>query len=429
MTNSKKSNCLTSIAFPLLITLLVSACGGGGGGNGPTPPPSLANNVANIYVSSGGTINAPPNTPYVTITLCEPNNLNNCMTINNIMVDTGSVGLRVFAKPLGTAPLSSLNLVQQTVSGNPGDAPIAECYPFTQGSTWGPVKYATLLVGGDNNDGETASNFPIQVIADPGFSSIPTSCSQNTTRLLNDIASFGANGVLGVSLENFDCGEQCINGSFPNIYYNCNTNGANCIIQEQEPINQLPNPVMLFDTDNNGVIITLPVISDSGAEFVSGILTFGIDTQSNNTSLNTNTIFVDNNPSSTTFGYFDTTLNNDGSVYPFSFFDSGSNGLFFNPATPIAPCAVYKGFYCPGTTLSFNATVSGLPGSTSPTINFDIADASFLFNSSNTAFNNLGGGTDNLVFDWGLPFFYGRSVYVAIEGGVTNTGVGPYFGF
>jgi hypothetical protein len=30
-------------------------------------------------------------------------------------------------------------------------------------------------------------------------------------------------------------------------------------------------------------------------------------------------------------------------------------------------------------------------------------------------------------FDWGLPFFYGRAVYTAIEG--RGTPAGPYFAF
>jgi hypothetical protein len=32
-------------------------------------------------------------------------------------------------------------------------------------------------------------------------------------------------------------------------------------------------------------------------------------------------------------------------------------------------------------------------------------------------------------FDWGLPFFFGRTVYTAIEGQSTPAGVGPYFAF
>ena len=32
-------------------------------------------------------------------------------------------------------------------------------------------------------------------------------------------------------------------------------------------------------------------------------------------------------------------------------------------------------------------------------------------------------------FDYGLPFFYGRNVFTAIEDASTPAGNGPYFGF
>jgi hypothetical protein len=32
-------------------------------------------------------------------------------------------------------------------------------------------------------------------------------------------------------------------------------------------------------------------------------------------------------------------------------------------------------------------------------------------------------------FDFGLPFFYGRSVYTAIEGRTAGSTTGPYFAF
>jgi hypothetical protein len=42
-----------------------------------------------------------------------------------------------------------------------------------------------------------------------------------------------------------------------------------------------------------------------------------------------------------------------------------------------------------------------------------------------------GGGEPTLdaSFDWGLPFFFGRTVFTAIEGMSTPGGTGPYFAF
>jgi hypothetical protein len=49
-------------------------------------------------------------------------------------------------------------------------------------------------------------------------------------------------------------------------------------------------------------------------------------------------------------------------------------------------------------------------------------------NGDFTAFSEVGGPNPGL-FDWGLPFFYGRSVFVAIEGQSTPGGTGPYWAY
>lgn len=418
MTLSTKSNWLTSVFFPLLLTLLVAACGGGGISIGPNPPPELSN-VVTIGVDNGGAFfNASPNTLYVNITLCGPNDT--CMTIPNVLVDTASIGLRLFAHPLNTAgPLSVLNLEQQT--DNAGN-PIAECLPFGQGVTWGPVQFATLQM-----NGKTASNLPIQVIADPGFTDVPVECT-NKGPLMNDPAALGVNGILGIGLFRQDCGANCTSSNpARNIYFNCDAFGQNCINTAQSLVNQVQNPVTYFSSDNNGFIITLNSVASSGAPFVNGTLTFGIDTQSNNASQNAHTILVDNSPNSPTYGYFTTTLN--GTTFTKSFFDTGSNGYFFNLPGFNKTCV--NGFYCPDNTTPFAATISGITGSTAPAnVNFNIANAATLFsNQNNVAFNDLGGTGTALFFDWGIPFFFGRSVYFVIDGGATNRGNGPYVGW
>ncbi|MEI2772689.1 MAG: DUF3443 family protein [Candidatus Competibacter sp.] len=72
----------------------------------------------------------------------------------------------------------------------------------------------------------------------------------------------------------------------------------------------------------------------------------------------------------------------------------------------------------------------------SSTVTFGIANALTLFDSSNTAFNNLGGPnpanpTLGFVggFDYGLPFFFDRDVYMAIENQSTPAGEGPFWAY
>ncbi|MGD1075383.1 MAG: DUF3443 family protein [Thermodesulfovibrionales bacterium] len=56
------------------------------------------------------------------------------------------------------------------------------------------------------------------------------------------------------------------------------------------------------------------------------------------------------------------------------------------------------------------------------------ANAGSLHNSPNNVFADLG-GTDFGEFDWGLPFFFGRNVYVGMEGTASSLGIGPYWAY
>ena len=63
---------------------------------------------------------------------------------------------------------------------------------------------------------------------------------------------------------------------------------------------------------------------------------------------------------------------------------------------------------------------------------FSVANADQLLNNNPTffAFNNVAGPNgDPTSFAWGMPFFFGRTVYTAIEGRSTPAGQGPFFAF
>ena len=187
---------------------------------------------------------------------------------------------------------------------------------------------------------------------------------------------------------------------------------------------QVQNPVALFAQDNNGVIIELPAVTTPQAS-VTGSLIFGIGTQSNN-GVGSATIYnVD------AFGNFITTYKN--VAYDQSFIDSGSNGFFFltSSSTGIPACPDADFFYCPTSIQNLSAVTAGATGSNSNTINFSVDNADNLFNNNPAAFvfPTLAGPNSLSGFDWGLPFFFGRNVFTAIEGKSTPSGSGPYWAY
>jgi hypothetical protein len=83
-----------------------------------------------------------------------------------------------------------------------------------------------------------------------------------------------------------------------------------------------------------------------------------------------------------------------------------------------------SGFYCP--TSPLNLTASNSDGTNSNTISFTIGNASQLFSmSADFVFPNLGGPHPS-TFDWGLPFFFGRNVFVGFE---PPAGTGPFWAY
>jgi hypothetical protein len=156
---------------------------------------------------------------------------------------------------------------------------------------------------------------------------------------------------------------------------------------------------------------------------LSGSLIFGIGTQSDNSLGSAQVFTLDNS------GNFTTTFK--GTPYSSSFIDSGSNGYFFlnSSTTGIPTCPnPNSGFYCPSSPVNLSATNTGANGS-SNTVNFTIDNANTLFsNAGDNVFPTLGGPNSG-AFDWGLPFFFGRKVYTAIEGRTTPGGPGPYWAY
>jgi hypothetical protein len=128
------------------------------------------------------------------------------------------------------------------------------------------------------------------------------------------------------------------------------------------------------------------------------------------------------------FGDFTTLFN--GFHYG-GFIDSGSNGLFFTPSPPSLLPICHSDWYCPSSTKTFTATNIGASGSPSGSVSFNIANFDSLLNSSNNVSADIGGpvGPTPDLFDWGLPFFFGRKVYIGVENRISGLGTGPYWAY
>ena len=383
--------------FSLSLVALLCACGGGGGGSSPAPVPApgqpipvVASNVLPIVVGAGPSNNV--NIPYVSVRVCTPGTTD-CRTIDNILVDTGSTGLRLLS-----AAISGLALPAQTTAAS---NITLECAQFLSFVTWGPVKLADIYLGGNR-----APSVPLQVIADPAYPVVPSGCAA-AGPIATGVGDIHANGILGVGVFVND-GQR---------YYNCapTTPQTRCTTV-LTAAQQVQNPVAALDADNNGVVVELPAIGAAGAREVKGSLILGVGTRDNNQLGAARVIQTDSR------GYFSTTYK--GVTLTHSFMDSGSNGLYFaDAAMPDCPGKL-AGFYCPAATQNLSATVRLLNG-TSETINFSVANASSLLVSSSFAYNNLGGGLSDVTFDWGLPFYFGRRVFSVIEGRNSVAGIGP----
>jgi hypothetical protein len=382
----------------------------------------------------GGTFNI----PYASVKVCQPGT-STCATINDVLVDTGSVGLRLMASALADAGLTL------AVTADPSNASnsIAECLPFADGYTWGPVAVADVRLSG-----ELASSVSVNIIDDNSSyaATAPTACTTGlsmSTTSLNSVLAFAANGVLGVGIFDPDCGTSCADctsfmggcGTGNDLYFSCNTGTNSCAFTPVALTAQVRNPVALFATDNNGVILELPALPAAGQAGASGTLVFGIGTQSNN-ALGSAFVLATDDVGNFITTYKSQTLNS-------SFIDSGSNGLFF-PDSTITVCTSTQSnpdanqFFCPASTQALTAVNQGQdaadnPVGTSSTVNFDITSLNSI-NDNFYATAELGGpaATNTSLgsyFDWGLPFFYGKNVYTAIEGKAAGTATGPFYAY
>lgn len=439
------------------LSLLLAACGGGGGDSTTTritgaglnalgQSPAVSSNAVQtnnnllVSVSDGprGFQLAPnANILYATVKVCHPVT-GQCVDIDHVQVDTGSVGLRVLA-----SKVKGLNLSPVEISPHPTLSPggpvrnAYECYPFVIGGLWGANAYAVVGLGR-----QSTKLIPVQLIEDDPTAALqaPANCmAAADNQILSSAGALGSNGILGIGSTNLDCGDICMNASYVANgtfvqYYGCPPSAASTATCSTTtpvaPELQLPNPISALLNSNyrNGVVLVMPAVTGTGAVSASGELILGVDTVAGAAGFSNNTVppgiarvqlGIDpaNLPA---YLNITTQLSVAGAsqTYSSSYLDTGTNGLFFASPSNTLPLCTGSTWYCPQSTLSLSAVLSD-GGSTTQNpvgVAFQVGNAEALFSTSNTAFVSAAGTapTGSTAFAWGMPFFYGRRVYMSI---------------
>jgi len=384
---------------------------------GTTWTPPVADNVLTLTVDgsecSAATLSQWPNKPCVSVTICDPADLSDCRTVSDILLDTGDYGLRIFQQVLPPALLAALSRNQVQVNS----FPLYECTQYGDGSAvWGPVQTASVVLSG-----EPAVEVPIQVVGST-TSDVVSGTSRACSGAYSSPSHALYNGSLGLGFFVQDCGEACATSAQNGEYFTCS--GGACSPVAAPMDDQVQNPVASLPLDNNGVIVMLPGVTSGGSVSANGYLVLGIGTQTNNSASGVTAYPADSKPADPNYGNFTT---NFGGASLSGFLDTGSNGLFF-PSSQI-PTVDGDEWFNPPSLLALSATNVGFPSGPSGEVQFQVGNYNSLASSSNNVFSDLAGPGPDGQFDWGLPFFLGRNVYIGIEGTTSGLGAGPYWAY
>jgi len=410
--------CLFALFGTMLTACLLSACIGNKNpttpGSNSTPP---VQNTLSLTVDTGpAAATGQINHAYVAVKVCAPGSQTQCASIDHVLLDTGSSGLR-----LVRSVLTSGGVTLAAATDAQGQA-IEECMTFGGGQTWGPVALADVTLAG-----ESATKLPVQIMDDTNTGAPPPATCGASGTLINGVAGFGANGILGVGVFSQDCGAACVNPTTPlALYYGCTAAGA-CTAENIALAGQVTNPVAMFAADNNGIIVSVPNLQNANGDLsVTGQVIFGIATQSDNAlpPVGLTVLGAD------AHGDFTATYNGGTTVLP-ALIDSGTDAYSFDDPT-MMPCAsgAFVGYYCPTVApQSVYAVNTGVGlNNAANRVDFAIADPnSFVANAA--AFIDLGGGGGSTRLTWGMPFFYGRKVYIGIDQRLSGTYTGPFYAY
>jgi len=323
----------------------------------------------------------------VSITVCEPGT-DRCATIDDVMVDTGSTGLRLEASAvpawLRLPPLLG-----------PGSRPLAECLRFVHDAAWGPLVRADVRLGG-----LTARQLHVQVIDDADGAQ-PATCARSDVRPTS-------NGTLGIGQHLFDCPGACRQSAeAPGTFVKDGLTWVP-LVGNIDQAYRLPNSISLLPVHDNGIVIDLPSPTGGGSEIVAGTLTIGVGTAGNNQLETSGIVRLD------AAGRFTTVF--DGKTFPASSIDSGTETYVFDDAL-LPRCQGLAWAYCVTPARHFNAEMLGQDG-TRTTVGLEIGDYQARRNGHAGASDDVAEAAESQsnAFVWGAPFFLGRRVFLVMEG-------------
>lgn len=407
--------------------MLLSACVGGSGTTAASVvPPAPTQNTLGLTIDAG-----PPaggsgavNHAYVTVKVCVPGSQAQCANIDHVVLDTGSWGLRLVHSVL-TAGGVTLSPETDAQGRN-----IAECVHFSGGQTWGPVALADVTLAG-----EVAAKLPVQVMDDAAVPSPSPPVACGVSNLINGVSGFQANGVLGVGVFAQDCGSACVSGGANQIYYGCTSAGV-CTAEASVALSaQVTNPVAMFAADNNGIIVNLPSLQNSNGEAtVQGQLIFGLATQTDNELPAAGLTVLGADPKTGDFNsqYCGAAACTASTPSLPTLIDSGTDAYAFNdPAIVGCQTGQWVGYLCPATPpLSVQAVNTGVgTHNATSTVSYAIENPDTKFLPGMAAYGDLAGVGSTTVSIWGMPFFYGRKIYIGIEARVAGPYTGPYYAY
>lgn len=356
--------------------------------------------------------------PFISVKICAPGSTTNCQIIDHIEVDTGSTGLRVAASALNSKLALGVSGGLPLVAGGSSGTVLTECETYVDSYVYGPVVTADVYIAG-----QSVKNSTMQVFGSSSYK-VPKACSSQGGTETDSTKSFGANGLIGVSF--------LLNDNYA-LYYNCKSSSTSSCTSNTSYAG-LPNTVAQFATNNNGVVLSLPAVGASGsATPVSGTLTFGVSTQSNNTPVASTMAVLNDGGNDAINGTFATQV---GGTWYTAYIDSGTDVVYFNDTADksLTACSSkgnWAGWYCPSTPQAIPFTLANSGTKTAKgTLNYSVASAQNVVTSSAIAYSNVGGAdgssdTTNNSIGFGLSTFFGHNMYFLFQGKTApGTGLG-----